>query len=609
MRVGSRFSQSWAKGRKWQRRAASLIYLLPLAFLALFYFYPLTEIFSLSLAPQGKLDLAPFRTIFTAPYYVRVLGFTTGQALLSTLLTLLAGMPAAYAFARYDFRGKSLLRALTTVPFVMPTMVVAAAFTALLGPKGHLNAWLVAALGLDSPPLHLQHTLALVLIAHVFYNATIVVRLVGGFWANLDPRVEEAARVLGAGRWQTFREVTLPILLPSIIAASLLVFLFCFTSFGVILVLGGPQLTTIEVEIYYQAVPLFHLPLAAALSIGQMAFTFAIMAVYTRMQAQAAVPLNLRPIQATQRRLPSLRRGSLRSHSPRPCPLTLPRHTGTARSGQAGQVERGGQVWRAHLTVWGSVGGLLVLLLAPLLALIDHSFSLEGTYTLRYYKALFTNPLQSYFYVPPAEAIRNSLLVAGATVALSLVIGLISAHLLTGPSDPLKTILDPLFMLPLGTSAVTLGFGYIIALDQPPLNLRASPLLLPLAHSLVAFPFVVRSLLPVLRGMNPHWREAAGILGASPPRVVREIDLPIVARALLVGAVFAFTVSMGEFGATLLIARPNFPTMPIVIYRLLGTQGALNQGQGLAMSTLLMIVCAVGFLLIERFRVGEIGEF
>jgi thiamine transport system permease protein len=554
----------------WQRRAAGLVYFLPLVFLALFFFYPLYKILALSLAPQGRIEFAPFGTLLTDPYYGRLLGFTTWQALLSTLLTLLAGMPAAYVFAHYDFRGKSLLRALTTVPFVMPTMVVAAAFTALLGPNGHLNQWLMSIFGLSTPPLRLQHTLALVLIAHVFYNATIIVRMVGGFWANLDPRIEEAARVLGAGRWRTFREVTLPILLPAIAAASLLVFLFCFTSFGVILVLGGPQWSTLEVEIYYQAVPLFNLPVAAALSIVQMVFTFAIMTVYTRLQARAAVPLNLRPSTATQRR-----------------PLT----------------------WQARLAVWSSVGGLMILLLAPLLALLERSFSLGGVYTWRYYVALFTNPNQSFFYVPPAEAIRNSLFIASATVILSLIIGLISAYLLSEPSAPLKALLDPLFMLPLGTSAVTLGFGYIIALDRPPLNLRASPVLLPLAHTLVAFPFVVRSLLPALRGLNPHWREAAGILGASPLRVMREIDLPIVGRALLVGAVFAFTVSIGEFGATLLITRPTFPTMPIVIYRLLGAQGALNQGQGLAMSTLLMIVSAAGFLLIERFRVGEIGEF
>ena len=553
-----------------QSPAVGLIYLLPLLFLGLFFFYPLFEIFRLSLAPQGRLDLSPFWTLVRDPYYWRLLAFTTGQALLSTLLTLLAGLPAAYVFARYDFWGKSLLRALTTIPFVMPTMVVAAAFMALLGPHGYLNEALAALLGREGPPLHLQQTLTLVLIAHVFYNAAIIVRVVGGFWTHLDPRLEEAARVLGAGRWRTFGEITLPLLWPSIAAASLLVFLFCFTSFGVILVLGGPRLATIEVEIYYQAVPFFNLPLAAALSIVQLICTFVIMSVYTRLQARAAVPLNLRPAAATQQR------------------------PGT---------------WRARLIVWLSIGGLLLLLLTPLLSLVGRSFTLEGQPTVRYYEALFTNPTQSYFYTPPAEAIRNSLLVAGATVTLAVALGLVSAYLLAGPPNLAQAVLDPLLMLPLGASAVTLGLGYILALDQPPLNLRASPLLLPLAHTLVAFPFVVRSLLPALRGMNPHWREAAAVLGASPPRIVREIELPIVSRALLVGAVFAFTISMGEFGATLLLARPDFPTMPIVIYRLLGAQGALNQGQGLAMSSLLMLVCTVGFILIERFRLGEIGEF
>jgi len=154
-----------------------------------------------------------------------------------------------------------------------------------------------------------------------------------------------------------------------------------------------------------------------------------------------------------------------------------------------------------------------------------------------------------------------------------------------------------------------LGFGYILALGRPPLNLRTSPVLVPIAHTLVAFPFVVRTLLPALRGLNPDWREAAAVLGASPWRVWWEVELPVVGRAMLVAAVFAFTVSMGEFGATLLIARPEYPTMPIVIFRLLGQPGALNYGQALAMSTLLMLVCAAGFMAIERLRVGQIGEF
>jgi thiamine transport system permease protein len=156
-------------------------------------------------------------------------------------------------------------------------------------------------------------------------------------------------------------------------------------------------------------------------------------------------------------------------------------------------------------------------------------------------------------------------------------------------------------MLPLSTSAVTLGFGFIIALDRPPLNLRTSIWLVPLAHTLVAFPFVVRSVLPALRSIPVTLREAATLLGASPRRVWRSVDLPIMGRALAVGAVFAFTVSLGEFGATAFTALPQRPTVPLAIYRFLGQPGSLNYGQALAMSSLLMLVTASGFLLLERF--------
>jgi thiamine transport system permease protein len=164
-------------------------------------------------------------------------------------------------------------------------------------------------------------------------------------------------------------------------------------------------------------------------------------------------------------------------------------------------------------------------------------------------------------------------------------------------------------MLPLGTSAVTLGLGFIVALDQPPLDLRASPLLIPIAHTLVAFPFVVRSLTPALRSIQPRLRQAAAVLGASPGQVVRSIDLPLVGRALLVAATFAFTISIGEFGATALIARPEFPTIPVMIFRLISQPGALNYGQALALSTILMAVTGIGMLAIERLRIAKIGEF
>lgn len=160
-------------------------------------------------------------------------------------------------------------------------------------------------------------------------------------------------------------------------------------------------------------------------------------------------------------------------------------------------------------------------------------------------------------------------------------------------------------MLPLGASAVTLGFGFLIGLP----GLRASPILLPLAHALVAFPFVVRTIAPALRSIRPNLREAAAVMGAHPLRVWREVDLPIVGRALLVGGAFALSVSMGEFGATAMIARAETPTLPYAIFRYLSQPGSLNYGQAMAMSSLLALVVSIGLIAIERFRFGEVGEF
>lgn len=534
---------------------------LPILFLAAFYFYPLLAILQTSFTDASGLQ------IFFDAYYGRVFAFTIFQAALSTLLTLAAALPAAYIFARYQFRGASVMRALTTIPFLMPTIVVATAFSALFGPRGSVNLGLMQLFNLESPPIQILNTIWIILLAHTFYNLTVVLRIVGGFWANLDPQIENAARILGANRWRTFTEITLPLIAPAIIAASLLVFMFDFTSFGVVLILGGARLATLEVEIYRQTVNLFNLPIAAALSLVQLVCTFILMLVYTRLQAQLAQPLKLRP-QTMTRRKPK-------------------------------------RAWE-KIFVWGYLAAMLIFLLTPLVSVAFASF--ENGFV--YYAELFVNRRGSITFVPPIEAVGNSLFFAVTTIILATILGLLAAYSISNKGTRTThhvsrfTLLDAVYMLPLGTSAVTLGFGFIIALG----NLRTSTWLVPIAHTLVAFPFVVRSLLPVLRSIQPRLREAAQILGASPARVWREIDLPIVARAIIIGAVFAFTVSMGEFGATALVARPDMPTIPLAIYRLLGQPGLINFGQALALSTILMVVSGIAIVAMERLRVGE-SEF
>ena len=228
-----------------------LLWSIPLFFLAVFYFYPLANILEVSLGRAEGGWLAPMADATKSTSVRRVLWFTIWQATVSMLLTLLLGLPGAYLLARYQFRGKTLVRALTGVAFVMPTLVVAAGFNALLGSKGLLNSALMVFLKLDHPPIEFIHTLGAILAAHVFYNISIVLRLVGDFWVRLDPRLEQAARTLGANHWHTFRYITFPLLIPAIAAAALLIFIFDFTSFGVILVLGGPRYATLEVEIFY----------------------------------------------------------------------------------------------------------------------------------------------------------------------------------------------------------------------------------------------------------------------------------------------------------------------------------------------------------------------
>ena len=542
--------------------------LAPLLFLAIFFFYPLLTIFMVSLAPGGTLDLSGFSRILTSDYYRDTFWFTVGQAVLSTVLTIALALPGAYVFTRFRFPGKSLLMSLATLPFVLPTVVVAAAFSALIGPNGVLNQLLIRLFSLSEPPIVLERTLAIILIVHVFYNYAIALRIIAGFWANQSLRMEEAARVLGAHGWRLWWEVRLPLLRPALLAASILVFIFTFTSFGVVLILGGPRFATVEVEIFRQVTSLFNLQVAAALSLMQVAFMFVLMLVYTRLQRQTAT--DLQAAQAVTR-----------------SPYTL----------------------RERLFVGANVLIIVVLLFTPLVALVLRSFSSDDGLTVRFFTLLSTNPRNSVLFVPPLAAVGNSLVFALATTALAVTLGLITAYLLSSPTSRFARWLDPVFMLPLAVSAVTLGFGYIIALDEPPLNLRASAALIPLAHTLVAMPFVVRSVLPSLRGIPPDVRGAARVLGASPGRVWRWIDLPLISRGLIVGATFAFTVSMGEFGASMFVARPDTPTIPIVIYRLIGQPGGSNYGQALAMSTILMLVCAVSFILIERLRTAGVGEF
>lgn len=535
---------------------ATALAVVPLAFLAYFFAYPLVAITIRGLTVDGRIDLGVFSDVLVDPTLRGVAAFTLWQAILSTLATLVLGLPAAWAFARYEFPGKRLMSALTLVPFVLPTLVVGTAFLTLVGPR--------SVTGVD-----LTGTIVIIVIAHAFYNVAIIIRGVGGYWSRIDPRIEEAARTLGASPFTAFRTVTLPLLRPAIASTCALVFLFSFTSFGVVLLLGDLSHTTIEVEIWRQATAFLRLDVASTLAVLQLIGVGAILAVYNWLERRSRVQF-------------------VHSH------VLAPRPKGR----------------RETIAVASAIGSAFVFIAAPLGLLFGRSLSQpSGGWGLENYHNLIDLPAQTAAFIDPSEAIVNSLRFATIAAAIALVVGLLASMAMAYSHPRWSRTFDLFVMLPLGTSAVTIGFGFLIALDWP-IDIRTSAALIPIAHALVGVPFVVRTVNPTLGSIRSNLREAAATLGASPFRSWWTIDLRLAGRALLIAAAFAFAISMGEFGATSFITRPSTPTIPIAIFRYLGRPGSTPFGAAVALSVVLMVITALAILIIDgrRSQRDEIRE-
>lgn len=549
---------STATGRVTGRVGFVLLALVPVAVVTVFFVLPVGAMLHRGLWPEGRFEPGAVLDVLQRPRTGRVVWFTVWTSTVATTIAVALGLPAAYVLHRLCFPGRSVIRAALLVPFVLPTVVVGLAVRELIAPAGVLGF-----LGLDGSAVA-------IVIGLVFFNVAVVIRTVGVAWESLDRRPAEAAAALGATPWQVFRTVTFPALRPAVVSAASVVFLFCATAFGVVLILGGVRYSSVETEIYLLTADLLDLPAAAALSLVQMLAVVLLLVVVGRLRA---VPD------------PTVRRSV--------APAARPQ-------------------WRDAPAVVVTAATLAAVAL-PVLALVVGSFRRDGAWSLDHYRAL-SGSADGLFQVSITGALGASLRIAVDATWMSLLLGLVVAFVVTRrvrsrAGRRARAALDGFFMLPLGVSAVTLGFGFLIALDEPPLDLRSSPLLVPIAQALVALPIVVRTLVPVLAGIDDRQRQAAASLGAGPVRTLLTVDLAVVWRPVLAAAGFAFAVSLGEFGATSFIVRPAEPTLPVVIYRLLGHPGPLNHGTALAASVVLAAVTAAVILVVERLRVPGTGAW
>ncbi|WP_254532186.1 ABC transporter permease [Natrinema gelatinilyticum] len=627
----SRASEWWPRVR-WQaaavygwfeRNALSLTGLATATVLAIMLYLPVGLVFADAVLDGGTLTLSTFADVLTDPFYVGVLadlfaeplsirshleevagwlaavsvsisleaslpglelpipwlrvdaptvqtglfGFTTYQAICSTAASVVLGLPAAYVLANYEFRGRKTLRSLTIVPFVLPGIMVAVGFYAMFGHSGTLNG-LLGLVGIEPYPFIEGNPLAIVIVAHAFYNAPLVARITVAAWESIDVRTVETARSLGASPRRAFRDVVVPQLLPAVLTGALLTFIFTFMTFPIVLALGGLQLATVEVWIYDRVRRLAYGE-AATLAVLETVLSLGLTYAYLRYE--------------------SARAGLARTTSP-PTRTPLFPDLRTALSPR-----------RVAVGVYGLVA--LVVFVGPIASLIVGSVTDGNGLTLRHFAFLLERQFEGASYQTlPAVAIRNSLVFGVATLLIAVPMGVVISTITVRAGRGGKLV-DTLAMAPLAVSGVVFGIGLLqgLVFGIPlPGGWRfqvTGAVAIVAAHAVAAYPFVTRNVSPLLASLDPAMVESARALGAPRYRALVDVELPLVASGIVAGAAFAFAISIGEFSSTVILAGGNETyTMPVAVERYLGRRS----GPAIAMGTVLLFVTAASFAVVDR---------
>lgn len=506
--------------------------LIPLGFLGFFLIYPFVRAILAGIEPGFVEQL---RSVLGEKYYWERIGWSLQQATCSSVLSVLLGVPAALILAKHDFPFKKGLMRILMLPLVTPSIVAAMGILSLVGARGLTG-------------LHLQDTAFLVILGNVFYNQSLIVRFVHAGLMRIPEHTIQAAQVLGAGRFRVLQRVTLPLVMPHLLGAFSLVFLYCFSSFSLALLLGGQKYSTLEVEIYTLTLYQLNLSSAGILVLVQFLITGLAALVYTALQKRTATI------------------GEFRAR-------VLPAPHGFQ--------------W-LEVGFWVGLTGIIAL--APLVSVFLKSLLGQDGLTVQFYQGIFT--------ADTLHALWNTLRFSVAAMVLSLIVGGLQAIVTFRRASP---AIDALSMLPFLVSMVSVSVGYLLAYP----GLSGSLTLLIGAYTLLAYPFVTRTVLAGLRGLSPAMLQSARVLGASPLRVWTRVTLPLLKGSIRTGAAFALASAIGEFAATLILQRPEWTTLSTLIYQTLGRPGAQNLGQAAALSSMLLGITSLAFRVLEDDAAGQ----
>ncbi len=528
----------------------------PFLLLGVFLLYPVIVVMI-----QGLSSGTPFLDTITSPTVQFTISFTFTQAILSTIMAVLIGLPGAFLIARLRFKGKSMVKAMMIVPFVLPPIVVVVGFLQMFGSNGVIDSFLMWILGSSSSVFNLATGVPGIILAHTFYNVPLVLLMVSASLERLNPELEESAEILGASPLKRFRRITLPHITPSILASAVLTFMFCFMSFPIVLAFGQGTYLTIETQIW-NAFRIFDYGQASSLTLIQIIITLSLASVYIRLGRQENDTSRTASIKTT-----SFSRYRL--------------------------VER--------VLIVGYLLLLVVLVLGPIATIARASVfdPIAQRYTMDGFVNLFTLGSQGGF-----SYLINSLFYAGLATIFAVTLGIPLAIAMRARSKTIPTLASAMVLLPLGISSITVAYGLVLAVAVPT-GLVTNPWpIIVIAQTIIGLPFSARAIEIAMSKIDPALLEQADSLGASRIQRLLFVELPLLAPGILVGGVFAFAMAIGEMSATLFIALPQNYTLAVAIYDYLAVRAFVEAG---AAALILVFVCVVAFLVMERISEGSTG--
>ncbi|QEE18039.1 ABC transporter permease [Promethearchaeum syntrophicum] len=544
-----------------------------ISFLLTFFYLPIVKILNFALIQEGSFTFDIFWSTLTSSLNLNAIAFTFIQSLLTTFICMFLGFPVSFFLAKYSFKGRKLIINLLTVPFVLPSIVVLLGFIILYGEGGFINQIWINIAGV--PLINLYGSIEGIVLAHSFYNISVIIRMMIPAWENLDPNLTEISKTLGGKNWMIFWKIMFPQIKNYLISAGLLVFTYTFNSFALVLYLGEVKFQTLEVRIFKLMRNTLDFPAGASLGILQLFFNLIIIILYIIFEKKTRAMASGKDNIYHHEKIVFLKSNWKK---------TL------------------GEIILIIFTIL-----IILFSISPMIAVFITSLTPNtlGGSPFWGYTSLLSNDYDTLLGAPPSRLLLNTLTFAFLTTLITLIFSIGIVFILRNrlqrvnnyKKSVIENIISLAIILPMGTSSITLAMGLFLQLKDSAVFKNYVWILIVLAHVLISVPFATRSILSAYNRIDTDLLNIASTLGASRLRIFWKVELPMIKSGLIVAGIFSFAISLGEFGATNFLARAEYGTLSLGISKLLSSR---TMQLPASMASILIIVTFICFFLIQK---------